>query len=374
MEIPLKRRALAVVAGVTAVLLAACSSSSSSSTAAEEAAPAVEKLKVAFVYIGVPGDAGWTYMHDQGRLEMEAALGDQIETTAVENVPEGPAGKKTFEDLARQGYKLIFGTSFGYMDPMLEVAAAYPDVKFMHATGYKTAPNMGTYFGAAEEARFLSGMIAASVSKSGRLGYVAAFPIPEVVRGINAFELGAQAINPKATTKVVWTSTWYDPTIESKAAQSLLNAGADVLAQHQDSPATGQAAEEVGARWLSYNSNMQSLAPKAWAGGPGWDWGPFYIAQAKAVIDGTWKSEQYYGNMKDGLVKLFGPAEDVPADAAAAVKAAQDAFVAGTAHPFDGPIADQAGKTQVAQGATAPMDALMSMQYFVKGVQGTIAK
>jgi len=374
MEIPLKRRALAVVAGVTAVLLAACSSSTSSSTAAADAAPAKEKLKVAFVYIGVPGDAGWTYMHDQGRLEMEAALGDQVESTAVENVPEGPAGKKTFEDLARQGYKLIFGTSFGYMDQMLEVAAAYPDVKFMHATGYKTSANMGTYFGAAEEARYLSGMIAASVSKTGRLGYVAAFPIPEVVRGINAFELGAQAINPKATTKVVWTSTWYDPTIESKAAQSLLNAGVDVLGQHQDSPATGQAAEAAGARWLSYNSNMQTLAPKAWAGGPGWDWGPFYTAQAKAVIDGTWKSEQYYGNMKDGLVKLFGPAEDVPADAAAAVKAAQDAFVAGTAHPFDGPIADQAGKTQVAQGATAPMDALMSMQYFVKGVQGTIAK
>ena len=374
MEIPLKRRALAVVAGVTAVLLAACSSSSSSSTAAEDAAPAKEKLKVAFVYIGVPGDAGWTYMHDQGRKEMEAALGDQVESTAVENVPEGPAGKKTFEDLARQGYKLIFGTSFGYMDQMLEVAAAYPDVKFMHATGYKTSANMGTYFGAAEEARFLSGMIAASVSKSGRLGYVAAFPIPEVVRGINAFELGAQAINPKATTKVVWTSTWYDPNVEKQAAQSLLNSGVDVLAQHQDSPATGQAAEAVGARWLSYNSNMQSLAPKAWAGGPGWDWGPFYTAQAKAVIDGTWKSEQYYGNMKDGMVKLFGPAEDVPADTAAAVKAAQDAFIAGTAHPFDGPIMDQSGKEQVAKGATAPMDALMSMQYFVKGVQGTIKK
>jgi len=372
MEIPLKRRALAVVAGVTAVLLAACSSSTSSSTAA--ATPAKEKLKVAFVYIGVPGDAGWTYMHDQGRKEMEAALGDQVESTAVENVPEGPAGKKTFEDLARQGYKLIFGTSFGYMDQMLEVAAAYPDVKFMHATGYKTAPNMGTYFGAAEEARYLSGMIAASVSKSGHLGYVAAFPIPEVVRGINAFELGAQAVNPKATTKVVWTSTWYDPNIEKQAAQSLLNSGADVLAQHQDSPATGQAAEAAGARWLSYNSNMQTLAPKAWAGGPGWDWGPFYTAQAKAVIDGTWKSEQYYGNMKDGLVKLFGPAADVPADAAAAVKAVQDAFTAGTAHPFDGPIVDQAGKEQVAKGATAPMDALMSMGYFVKGVQGTIKK
>jgi len=369
----LKRRALGIIAAATALVLAACSSSStSSSDSAATEAPAKEKLKVAFVYIGVPGDAGWTYMHDQGRKELEAALGDQVETTAVENVPEGPAGKKTFEDLARQGYKLIFGTSFGYMDQMLEVAKEFPDVKFMHATGYKTSDNMGTYFGAAEEARYLAGMVAASVSKSGKLGYVAAFPIPEVVRGINAFELGAQAINPKATTKVVWTSTWFDPKVEKQAAQSLLNAGVDVLAQHQDSAATGEAAQEAGARWLSYNSDMSALAPKAWAGGPGWDWGPFYIAQAKAVIDGTWKSEQYYGNMKDGMVKFFGPAADVPAEAAAAVKEVMDKYTAGTAFPFDGPVVDQSGKEQVAKGATASMDQLMGMQFFVKGVQGTI--
>ena len=378
-------------AAVFGLLACGGSSSSTDTTAAPvttDAAADYSMLKVAVVYIGVPDDKGWTYQHEQGILALEAELG--IEVKRVENVPEGDEGEAIMEGLAAEGYNLIFATSFGYGTPMARVAAKHADGCFQWATGAKfllTAEmggeyatfgdipaNLGTYFGAAEEARYLSGMIAASVSKTGRLGYVAAFPIPEVVRGINAFELGAQAINPKATTKVVWTSTWYDPTIESKAAQSLLNAGVDVLAQHQDSPATGQAAEAVGARWLSYNSNMQTLAPKAWAGGPGWDWGPFYTAQAKAVIDGTWKSEQYYGNMKDGLVKLFGPAEDVPADAAAAVKAAQDAFVAGTAHPFDGPIADQAGKTEVAQGATAPMDALMSMQYFVKGVQGTIAK
>ena len=370
----MRRRILPIVVLASALILAACSSSPSSSSAAGSSAPAPAKLKVAFVYIGVPGDAGWTFKHDEGRKELQAALGGQVETTAVENIPEGPAGKKTFEDLARKGYKLIFGTSFGYMDPMLEVAKEFPDVKFMHATGFKTSANMGTYFGAAEEARYLSGMIAGAMSKSGKLGYVAAFPIPEVVRGINAFELGAQVTNPKAVTKVVWTSTWFDPNIEKQAALSLLNAGADVLAQHQDSAATGEAAQSRGAYWISYNSDMRNLAPKAWLAGPGWDWGPFYIAQAKAVLAGTWKSEQYYGNMADGLVKLFGPAADVPATAVTKVTAVQNSIIAGTFHPFDGPVIDKTGKERIAKGATAEMGALMSMDYFVKGVDGTIKK
>ena len=374
MEISLKRRVLPVLVLAVALILGACSSSPSSSSSAASSAPAPAALKVAFVYVGVPGDLGWTFEHDRGRKELQAALGDKVVTTGVENVPEGPAGKKTFEDLARKGYKLIFGTSFGYMDQMLAVSKEFPDVKFMHCAGYKTSPNMGTYFGAAEEARYLSGMIAGAMSKSGKIGFVAAFPIPEVVRGINAFELGAQVTNPKAVTKVVWTSTWFDPNIEKQAALSLLNAGSDVLAQHQDSAATGEAAQSRGAYWISYDSDMRTLAPKAWLAGPGWDWGPFYIAQAKAVLAGTWKSQQYYGNMGDGLVKLYGPSANVPAAVAAKVKAVQDLMVAGTFHPFDGPIVNQSGKALIAKGATVDFGSLMSMDYFVKGVVGTVKK
>jgi basic membrane protein A and related proteins len=365
----LRRRILAVVASMTVLALAACSSSTT--PAADETAPA-EKLKVAFVYIGPVGDHGWTYKHDEGRKAMVEALGDQVETTFIENIPEGPGSKKTFQDLARQGYKLIFGATFGYMDSMLEVAAEYPDVKFMHATGYKTAPNMGTYFGAAEEARYLSGMAAASVSKTGKIGYVAAFPIPEVIRGINAFTLGAQAVNPKATVKVIWTSTWFDPNIEKQAALSLLNSGSDVIAQHQDTPAAGEAAESKGARWVGYHDNMERFAPKAWVTGAGWDWGPFYISQVKAVLNGTWTNDQYYGNMKDGMVKLFPLASDVPADVQARIKTAQDAIIAGTLRPFDGPVLDQSGKERVAQGASPDLGTLLGMDYFVKGVIGTI--
>jgi basic membrane protein A len=363
-----RRRILAVIAGALALTLAACSSSS---TPAAEETPK-EKLKVAFVYIGPVGDHGWTFKHDEGRKELVAALGDQIETTFVENIPEGPSSKKTFEDLARQGYKVIFGTTFGYMDTMLEVAAEYPDVKFLHATGYKTSENMGTYFGAAEEARYLSGMAAASVSKTGKLGYVAAFPIPEVIRGINAFTLGAQAINPKATVKVVWTSTWFDPNIEKQAALSLLNAGCDVLSQHQDTPATGEAAESKGARWVGYHDDMQRFAPKAWVTGAGWDWGPYYIKTVQSVLDGTWKSEQYYGNMADGLVKLFPLASDVPADVVTKIEEKKAAIIDGSFRPFDGPVYDQKGKEVVATGSSPDLGALLSMNYFVKGVIGEI--
>ena len=364
----MRRRILAVIAGAVALTLAACSSTSD---IANEGATE-EKLKVAFVYIGPVGDHGWTYKHDEGRQALVAALGDKIETTFIENIAEGPGSKKTFQDLARQGYKVIFGATFGYMDSMLEVAAEYPDVKFVHATGYKTAENMGTYFGAAEEARYLSGMAAASVSKSGKLGYVAAFPIPEVIRGINAFTLGAQAVNPKATVQVVWTSTWFDPNIEKQAALSLLNAGADVLAQHQDTPAAGEAAESKGARWVGYHDNMERFAPTAWVTGAGWDWGPYYIKTVQSVLDGTWKSEQYYGNMADGMVQLYPLAKDVPAAVATRVEETKAAIIAGTFRPFDGPVFDQKGKEVVAKGATPSLGDLLGMSYFVKGVIGEI--
>lgn len=373
---------VAVLAVVAAMLAVACGSSndekssgsSSDTTAAEGGGEKLDTLKVAFVYVGPIGDAGWTKKHDDGRKELEAAVGDKVETTYLENVPEGAQSERVFEDLARKGYKLIFGTSFGYMDPMLKVAAKFPDTVFMHATGYKTSKNMGTYFGAAEEARYLAGIAAGKATKNGKLGYVAAFPIPEVLRGINAFTLGARSVRSDATVKVTWTSTWFGPDTEKQAAEALLESGVDVLAQHQDTPATGQAAEAANAKWSGYNDDMQRFAPNAWLTGPIWDWGPFYIRTARQVLDGTWKSEQYYGTMADGLVNLapFGKSVDGATKALIADKA--KAIKDGSFKPFTGPIADQGGAVKIPAGKSATLGELLSMNWFVKGVIGEIPK
>ena len=367
---------LAAVLGV-----AACGSSDSATTetaapaetAAPEAGADYSNLKVAVVYIGVPGDAGYTYQHDQGIAELEAELG--ISVTRLENIAEGADSAATFDKLARDGYNLIFGTSFGYMDPMVETAGKYPDVCFEHATGYKTAPNLGTYFGAAEEARYLSGIAAGAASKSGKLGYVAAFPIPEVVRGINAFTLGARSVNPKATVQVSWTSTWFDPAKEKEAAQSLLQAGADVLGMHQDSTATGEAAKEVGAKWVGYNSDTKAADfPDTWLTAPIWDWGPYYIAAAKSLSGGTClagDAGQYYGNMKDGTVKLGAFGSSVSADTQATIATKAAAIIDGSFAPFTGPIIDNEGKEQIAAGVVAPLGDLLGQMYFVEGVIGS---
>ena len=368
-------RRAGIVLSVAAALLAACSStpagSGSGATGGTSGTGSATKMKVAFVYVGPVGDAGWTKKHDDGRKELEAAMGDKVQTTFLESVPEGAESEATFERLAREGNKIIFATSFGYMDQMLAVAAKYPDVIFMHATGYKTSANMGTYFGAAEEARYLSGMAAASATKSNKLGYVAAFPIPEVIRGINAFTLGAQKVNPNVTVDVVWTSTWFNPTTEKEAAQSLLNKGIDVIAQHQDTPGPGEAAEAAGAKWVGYNDDMSRFAPKAWLTAPVWDWGPFYIKTVKAVMDGTWKSEQYYGTMADGLVKLAPVSDSVPADIRAAIDDTQKKIISGEFAPFTGPISKQDGSSAYAAGAKATLVELLKMDYFVKGVNGS---
>jgi basic membrane protein A len=342
-------------------------------TTATTAAPSgdCDPIKAAFVYVGPIGDAGWTKKHDDGRLELEAALGECVETSYLESVPEGAESEAVFERLARDGNNVIFGTSFGYMDQMLAVAAKYPDVKFEHATGYKTADNMSTYFGAAEEARYLSGMAAASVSKSGQIGYVAAFPIPEVLRGINAFTLGAQRINPDVTVKVAWTSTWFDPVVEKEAAEALLNGGADVIAQHQDTPSAGEAAQAAGGYWVGYNDDMSRFAPDAWLTAPVWDWGPYYISVVEAIRDGTWVSEQYYGNMADGLVNLAPVSDIVPQDVRDQITTVQDEIIAGTFAPFTGPITDQDGNVKVAAGEVPDLGTLLGMDYFVNGVIGS---
>ena len=331
-----------------------------------------DPLQVAFVYVGPVGDAGWTYRHDEGRQALEDALGDQVETTFVESVPEGAESERVFEDLARQGNDLIFGTSFGYMDQMVAVAERYPDVVFEHATGFKTAENLGTYFGAAEEGRYLEGMAAAAASETGNLGYVAAFPIPEVLRGINAWTLGARSVKPDATVQVVWTSTWFGPDIEAQAAESLLDQGIEAIGQHQDTPAPGQAAADAGAYWTGYNSDMEQFAPEAWLTATVWDWGPYYIETAQAVMDGTWESDQYYGNMADGLVNLAPFGQSVGTESQEAIEARQQQIVDGTFSPFTGPIADQSGEIRIPEGETAPLEDLLAMDYFVEGVEGEI--
>ncbi|HON75279.1 MAG TPA: BMP family ABC transporter substrate-binding protein [Dermatophilaceae bacterium] len=370
-----RRRRAGIVLAAAAALVAACSSNTAGSggnaTGGTSGTGTTSKMKVAFVYVGPVGDAGWTKKHDDGRKELEAAMGDKVQTTFLESVPEGAESEATFERLAREGNKIIFATSFGYMDQMLAVAAKYPDVVFMHATGYKTAANMGTYFGAAEEARYLTGMAASSMTKSNKLGYVAAFPIPEVIRGINAFTLGAQKVNPNVTVDVVWTSTWFNPTTEKEAAQSLLNKGIDVIGQHQDTPGPGEAAEAAGAKWVGYNDDMSRFAAKAWLTAPVWDWGPFYIKTAKDVMAGTWKSEQYYGTMADGLVKLAPVADSVPADIRAAIEDTQKKIISGEFAPFTGPISKQDGSSAYAAGAKATLAELLKMDYFVKGVNGS---
>jgi basic membrane protein A and related proteins len=328
-------------------------------------------LQVAFVYVGPIGDAGWTYAHDLGRLALEEALGDAVETTYIESVAEGAPSERVFEDLAREGYELIFGTSFGYMDPMETVSVMYPDVAFDHATGFKTTPNMGNYFGAAEEARYLSGLAAGAATESNKVGYVAAFPIPEVIRGINAFALGVREANPDATVQVVWTSTWYGPDIEKQAAESLLDQGADVIGQHQDTPAPGQAAEERDARWVGYNSDMSRFAPNAWLTAPVWDWGPYYIKTAEEVIAGTWQPGYYYGNMADGMVALadFGPG--VSDETKALIEQRTEEIIDGSFAPFTGPLNDQSGTERVADGVEMTLDELLSIDWFVEGVVGS---
>ncbi len=369
-----KWRVFAALLIVFALVAAACSSSDDADSGTSETTTTAadttdteapgEVLKVAFVHVGPVADKGWSWAHDQGAQELKAELGDAVEITTLELIPEGSDAQRVFEDLAAAGNKLIFGTSFGYMDPMLAAAENYPDVAFMHATGFKTSANMGNYFGAAEEGRYLSGMAAGAATETNLIGYVAAFPIPEVLRGINAFTLGAQEVNPDVEVQVVWTSTWFDPPIEGTAAESLLDAGADVIAMHQDSAARGQAAEAAGAKWVGYSTDMSEFAPTAWLTAPTWNWGPLYIEQAKAVIDGTWNPEVIYGNIEDGMVGLAPFGDSVEQSLIDMIEERQAEIVDGSFSVFPDPIIDQ-------DGNSIPLGNIFEMNYFVKGVIGS---
>ena len=359
---------------VLALVAAACSSdddASSDTTAASgdettttaAGDDAAEEFKVAFVHVGPTADKGWSWAHDQGAQYLEANL-PGVKITTLENIAEGPDSQRVFEDLAADGNTLIFGTSFGYMPYMLAAAENYPEVVFEHATGYEMSDNMGNYFGAAEEGRYLSGMAAGERTESGLIGYVAAFPIPEVLRGINAFTLGVREINPDAEVQVVWTSTWFDMTKEGDAAQALLDAGADVIAMHQDTPAPGQAAEAADAGWVGYNTDMSEFAPNGWLTAATWDWGPYYLATAEAVKAGTWEPTAYYGTMADGLVQIapFGPS--VSDEMQALIETRMQEIIDGTFAVFPDPIVNQAGNEQ-------PLGDIFGMDFFVEGVIGS---
>lgn len=333
----------------------------------------VDSVKAGFIYVGPVGDAGWTFAHDEGRKAMEK-LPFVEESTYIESVPEGAESARVITGLVRKGHNLIFTTSFGYMDATLEVAKRYKDVVFMHCSGFKTAENMGNYFGRMYEPRYLSGIVAGKMTKANIIGYVAAFPIPEVIRGINAFTLGVRSVNPEAEVRVVWTQTWFDPGIERDAADSLLDIGADVLAMHQDAPATLQAAEARGAYVVGYNSDMRKFAPNAFLTAPVWNWGPLYSKIAEEVKKGTWSSGSTWWGMKEDLVQLAPISSKVPSDVQALVMNKAEQIKMGSLHPFAGPVTDQSGKEQIPEGTIADDNHLLGMNYFVKGVSGTIPK
>ncbi len=335
--------------------------------------PPADRLRVGFVYVSPVGEAGWTYQHDLGRQAMERAHAGRVQTTVVESVPEGADAERVMRDLASHGHRLIFATSFGYLDPALRVAAEFPNVRFEHAGGYKTAPNLNTYNARYYEGRYLAGLIAGNVSRSAVAGYVAGFPVPEVIQGINAFTLGMRAANPNAQVRVLWLNTWFDPARERDAALALVAQGADVLANHSGSPAVAIAAEEKGVKLLAYQSDMRKFAPKAQLTSVLHQWGGYYTQAAKAVLDGTWKAQPAWGGLRDGFIALAPLSPEVPKDTATLVLSRQAEIVAGRFHPFEGRLVDSAGQVRQAGGVMSD-DAIAKMDWFVQGVVGSVPK
>jgi len=331
-----------------------------------------EESTAGFVYVGPVGDHGWSYQHDQGRQAVEKELG--IKTTYVESVGEGADAERVIRKLASSGNKIIFTTSFGYMNPTLKVAKQFPDVKFEHATGYKRGKNVSTYSGRYYEGRAVIGTIAGMMTKSNVIGYIASFPIPEVIRGINALTLAARKVNPDVTVKVVWVNSWFDPGKEGDAAKALIDQGADIITQHTDSPAPLQVAEQRGVYGFGQASDMREFAPKAQLTAIVDNWRGYYADRIKAALDGTWESTDTWNGLKEGMVVIAPYGDAVPADVRAAADKVRDDIIAGTLHPFQGPINNQAGEQVVKAGDTIPDGELAGMDWYVEGVQGKLPK
>ncbi|MBQ0958280.1 BMP family ABC transporter substrate-binding protein [Ideonella sp. 4Y11] len=343
------------------------------SAPASAAAPAkAEPLKIAFAYVGPVGDGGWTFAHDNARKALEKELGDKIVTSFVEKVPEAADAERVFRDMIGQGNTLIFGTTFGYMEPMLKVAADSPNVKFEHATGYKTAPNMRTYDSRTYEGAYMAGVVAGAMTKSNTLGVVGSIPIPEVIRNINSFTMGAQSVNPKVKTKVVWVNEWFNPPKETEAATALINGGADVLMQNTDSPAVLKTAQEKGKRAFGWDSDMTAYGPKAHLGSAVINWGPYYIKATKDALEGKWATGQSWWGVKEGAIDFVSIAEDVPADVKAKVDAVKAGLKDGSFAIWKGPIVDNTGKEVLAKDAVADDAFLGGIKFYVKGVEGKV--
>ena len=342
------------------------------SEAASAPAAKAEPLKIAFAYVGPVGDGGWTFAHDNARKALEKEFGDKIVTTFVEKVPEAADAERVFRDMIGQGNKLIFGTTFGYMEPMLKVAADSKDVKFEHATGYKTAENMRTYDSRTYEGAYMAGVIAGAMTKSNTLGVVGSIPIPEVIRNINSFTLGAQSVNPKIKTKVVWVNEWFNPPKETEAATALINGGADVLMQNTDSPAVLKTAQEKGKRAFGWDSDMTAYGPKAHLASSVINWGPYYIKATKDMLEGKWSTGQSWWGVKEGAIDIVSIADDVPAETKKKVEDIKAGLKDGSFVIWKGPIVDNAGKEVLAKDAVADDAFLGGVKFYVKGVEGKV--
>ncbi|MFP3889999.1 MAG: BMP family ABC transporter substrate-binding protein [Ralstonia sp.] len=344
-----------------------------SAPAAAAPAPAGEPLKVAFVYVGPVGDAGWTYAHDAGRKEVDAKFGDKVKTSFVESVPESAAdAERVFRDLATQGNKVIFGTSFGFMESMLKVAKEFPDVKFEHATGFKTADNLGQYDVRTYEGAYLAGVVAGKMSKSGKLGVVGSVPIPEVIRNIDSFTLGARSVNPKATTRVVWVNKWFDPGKEREAATTLIGQGVDVLMQNTDSAAVVQTAQEKGVYALGWDSDMTKFGDKAHLAASMNKWGVYYTKVVGDVLDNKWKSDTIWWGLKEGMIDLGAYNAVVPEDVKALVDTRKKGIIDGSAPIWKGPLKDNTGKEVLSADKVADDGFLHGIKFYVDGVEGKI--
>lgn len=333
-----------------------------------------EPTKVGFVYVGPISDHGWSYRHDIGRQAIESQFGDKVETTYVESVPEGADAERVIRNLASSGHDLIFTTSFGFMNPTVKVAKDFPDVKFEHATGYKREDNVSTYAARFYEGRSVIGTMAGMMTKTNTIGYIASFPIPEVVRGINAFTIAMRKVNPEATVKVVWVNTWYDPGKEADAAKALIDQGVDIITQHTDSPAPLQVAQERGIFAFGQASDMSAFAPESQLTAIVDDWNNYYVGRTGAVIDGTWSSTDTWGGLDSGMVAFPEYGVNVPDDVKAAAEVVREGIVDGSFHPFQGPISDQAGVEILADGEIYDDGVLLGMNFYVEGVQGDLPK
>ena len=349
---------------------AAPAAAAASAPASEPAKPA--PLKVAFAYVGPVGDAGWTFAHDNARKAVQAEFGDKIVTTFVENVPEAADAERVFRDLIGQGNKLVFGTTFGYMEPMLKVAADSKDVKFEHATGYKTAENMRTYDSRTYEGAYMAGVIAGKMTKSNVLGVVGSIPIPEVIRNINSFTLGAQSVNPKVKTKVVWVNKWFDPPKEGEGAASLISGGADVLFQNTDSSAVLQKAEEKGKYAFGWDSDMSKFGPKAHLASSVINWAPYYKKAVKDALEGTWSTGGVWWGVKEGAIDIVSVSDAVSADAKEQLEKVKAGLKDGSFVIWKGPILGQDGKEVLKKDEVADDKFLGGINFYVKGVEGKV--